>query len=154
MVLPSQRDTQWNLTEGPPLVSNHLTKILICSSVSQIAISETSRKWPPPVGDHLSLTPREVAYGRFHSNSMKATQGTKRNKIFTKVHKTLPVYKQTIHKTKFLPFTWMVILSGCHLLVWVKFFGLPVHSSIFPMKRGSPPEIENKTTHTQTFFGE
>ena len=31
----------------PPLLSDHLTKILIGSSVSQIAISETSRKRPP-----------------------------------------------------------------------------------------------------------
>ena len=33
--------------EQPPLLSDHLTKILIGSSVGQIAISETSRKRPP-----------------------------------------------------------------------------------------------------------
>ena len=38
---------QRNLPERPPLVSDHLTKIPIGSSVSQIAISETSRKRPP-----------------------------------------------------------------------------------------------------------
>ena len=42
----------------PPLLSDHLTKILIGSSVSQIAISETSRKRPPPLSDLLSLTSR------------------------------------------------------------------------------------------------
>ena len=67
----------------PPPISDHLTKIPIGSSVSQIAISETSRKRPPPisehltpigsrlvpllpVSDHLSLTSRVVAHGRFH----------------------------------------------------------------------------------------
>ena len=44
-------------------LSDHLTKIPIGSSVSQIAISETSRKRPPPLSDHLSLTSRVVAYG-------------------------------------------------------------------------------------------
>ena len=38
----------------PPPVSDHLTKISIGSSVSQIAISETSCKQPPPVSDHLT----------------------------------------------------------------------------------------------------
>ena len=56
---------QWNLPERPPLLSR-LTKILIGSSVSQIAISESSHKRPPPLSDHLSLTSRMVAYGRFH----------------------------------------------------------------------------------------
>ena len=37
----------FNPYEQPPLLSNHLTKIPIVSSVSQIAISETSRKRPP-----------------------------------------------------------------------------------------------------------
>ena len=42
-------------------------KILIGSSISQIAISETSHKQPPPISDHhLSLTSRVVTYGRFH----------------------------------------------------------------------------------------
>ena len=50
----------------PPLLSDHLTKVLIGSSVSQIAVRETSRKRPTPVSDHLSLTSRMVAYGRFH----------------------------------------------------------------------------------------
>ena len=44
---------QWNLPERPPLLSDHLTKILIGSSISQIAISETSCKQPPPVIEHL-----------------------------------------------------------------------------------------------------
>ena len=35
-------------------LSDHLTKIPIGSSVGQIAISEISRKWLPPVSDHLS----------------------------------------------------------------------------------------------------
>ena len=35
---------QWNLPERPPLLSDHLTKIPIGSSGSQIAISETSHK--------------------------------------------------------------------------------------------------------------
>ena len=39
----------------PPLLSNHLTKILIGSSVSQIAISESSRKRPPPPSVKLLL---------------------------------------------------------------------------------------------------
>ena len=67
---------QWNLPERPPLVSNHLisdhlisdhlvsdhlTKFLTSSSVSQIAI-----KRPPPISDHLSLTPSVVTYSRFH----------------------------------------------------------------------------------------
>ena len=39
----------WNLPEWPPLVSDHLTKILIGSSISKIAISETSSKQPPPL---------------------------------------------------------------------------------------------------------
>ena len=34
-------------------LSDHLTKILIGSSVNQTAISKTSRKRPPPVSDHL-----------------------------------------------------------------------------------------------------
>ena len=38
---------QWNVPERPPLLSDHLTKIPIGSSVSQIAISETSCKRPP-----------------------------------------------------------------------------------------------------------
>ena len=39
---------------------------LIGSSVSQIAISESSRKRPPPVRDpHLSLTSSVVVYERF-----------------------------------------------------------------------------------------
>ena len=38
---------QWNLPERPPLLCDHLTKIPIGSSVSQIAISETFRKRPP-----------------------------------------------------------------------------------------------------------
>ena len=38
---------QRNLPERSPLVSDHLTKIPIGSSVSQIAVSETSRKRPP-----------------------------------------------------------------------------------------------------------
>ena len=45
---------QWNLPERPPLLSDHLIKISIGSSVSQIAISETSSKRPPPLSDHLS----------------------------------------------------------------------------------------------------
>ena len=44
---------QWNLPEKPRLL-NDLTKIMIGSSVSQIAISETSHKWRPPVRDHLT----------------------------------------------------------------------------------------------------
>ena len=48
---------QWNLPERP-LLSGHLTKIPI--PVSQIAISESSRKRPPPISDHLSLTSRTV----------------------------------------------------------------------------------------------
>ena len=51
---------QWNLPEQPPLVSNHLTQIWIGSSVSQIAISETSHKRPPPISNHLSLKSRVV----------------------------------------------------------------------------------------------
>ena len=50
-----------------PLLSDHLTKIPICFSISQIAISETFRKQPPPVSTHLSLTSMVVAYGKFHS---------------------------------------------------------------------------------------
>ena len=50
----------------PPPVSDHLIKIPIGSSASYIAISETSCKRSPPVSDHLSLTSRVVAYGRFH----------------------------------------------------------------------------------------
>ena len=38
----------------PPLLDKHLTKILISSSVSQMAISETSCKLPPPVSNHLT----------------------------------------------------------------------------------------------------
>ena len=38
---------QWNLPERPLLLSDHLTKIPIGLSVSQIAISETSRERPP-----------------------------------------------------------------------------------------------------------
>ena len=49
----------------PLLLSDHLTKVPIGSSLSQIAIIESSRKRPPPVSDHLSLTSRVVAYGRF-----------------------------------------------------------------------------------------
>ena len=45
---------QWNLPERPPLISDHLTKILIGSSTSQIAISETSCMWPPLISDHLT----------------------------------------------------------------------------------------------------
>ena len=45
---------------------NFLTKVPIGSSLSQIAIIESSRKRPPPVSDHLNLTSRVVAYGRFH----------------------------------------------------------------------------------------
>ena len=37
----------WNLPERPLLLSDHLTKIPIGSSVSQIAISEASHKRPP-----------------------------------------------------------------------------------------------------------
>ena len=33
---------------------------------SEIAISESSRKRPPPVSDQLSLTSRVVAFGKFH----------------------------------------------------------------------------------------
>ena len=44
-----------NRGQWPPLLSDHLTKIQIGSSISQIAISETSHKQPPPVSDHLSL---------------------------------------------------------------------------------------------------
>ena len=51
---------QWNLPEGPPLFSDHLTKLPIGSSISQIAISETSCKRPPKPAS------RVVAYGRFH----------------------------------------------------------------------------------------
>ena len=57
---------QWNLPKRPPLLSDHLTKILIDSFINQIAISETSRKQLPPISDHLSLTSRVVTYGRFH----------------------------------------------------------------------------------------
>ena len=56
-----QYRVQWNLPEW-----RAPTKIPIGSSVSQIAISETSRKRPPPVSDHLNLTSRVVTYGRFH----------------------------------------------------------------------------------------
>ena len=49
----------------PLLLSDHLTKVRIGSSLSQIAIIESSRKRPPPVSDHLSLTSRVVTYGRF-----------------------------------------------------------------------------------------
>ena len=42
-----------------PLISDHLTKIPIGSSVSQIAISETSRK-PPPKPDIKGGRLREV----------------------------------------------------------------------------------------------
>ena len=45
--------TQWNLPERPPLLSDHQ----IGSSVSQIAISETSRKRPPLLSDHLTKIP-------------------------------------------------------------------------------------------------
>ena len=37
----------WNLPEQPPLSSDHLTKIPIGSSISQIAISETCRRRQP-----------------------------------------------------------------------------------------------------------
>ena len=37
----------WNLPEQPPLSSDHLTKIPIGSSISQIAISETCRRRRP-----------------------------------------------------------------------------------------------------------
>ena len=57
---------QRNLPKRPPPLSNHLTKILIGSPISQSAISETSHKWPPDVSDHLSLTSRVVAYRKFH----------------------------------------------------------------------------------------
>ena len=43
----------------PPPVSDHLTKNLIGSSVSQIAISETSHK-QPSISNLLSLTSRVV----------------------------------------------------------------------------------------------
>ena len=53
--------------ETPNLIQwNVPTKTLIGSSVSQIAISETSHKQPPSISDHLSLTSMVVAYGRFH----------------------------------------------------------------------------------------
>ena len=42
------RKIQWNLPERPQ------TKIPIGSSVSQIAISETYRKRPPLLSDHLT----------------------------------------------------------------------------------------------------
>ena len=45
---------QWNLPEQPHLVSDHLTNIPIGSSISQIAISETSCKRPPLLSDHLT----------------------------------------------------------------------------------------------------
>ena len=41
----------------PPLLSNHPTKIPIGSSVSQIAIRETSRKQPPLLSDHPTKIP-------------------------------------------------------------------------------------------------
>ena len=47
---------QWNLPERPPLSRDHLTKLPTGTSVTQIAISETSRKRP-----QLSLTSRVVA---------------------------------------------------------------------------------------------
>ena len=62
----TEHQEQWNLPERPLLVKDHLTKISIGSSISQIALSETFRKWPPPVSDHLSVTSRVAAYERFH----------------------------------------------------------------------------------------
>ena len=44
-------------SKRPPPISDHLTKIPISSSVSQIAISETSSKRPPPISDHLTKIP-------------------------------------------------------------------------------------------------
>ena len=49
-----QLHVQWNLPERSPLVSDHLTKIPIGSSLSQIAISETFCKRPPLLSDHLT----------------------------------------------------------------------------------------------------
>ena len=43
---------QWNLPEWQPLLSDHLTKIPISSCISQIAISDSSHKQPPPISDH------------------------------------------------------------------------------------------------------
>ena len=62
---------QWNLPEQPPLLRDHLTKILISSSISQIAISETCHKQLSPLSDHLSLTSRVVTYWRFHHKNMR-----------------------------------------------------------------------------------
>ena len=56
----------WSFYSAVSCLSNQLTQILIGSSISQIAISETSCKQPPPVSDHLSLTTRVAAYRRFH----------------------------------------------------------------------------------------
>ena len=63
-------DKQWNLPEQLPLVSDHLTKILIGSSISQSAIAESYHKQPPPISDHLSLTSREVADGRMFQGNV------------------------------------------------------------------------------------
>ena len=49
-----------------PWATTSRTQIPVGSSVSQIAISETSCKRPSPVSDHLSLTSTAVAYGTFH----------------------------------------------------------------------------------------
>ena len=53
-MLRAQEKVQWYLPEQLPLLSDHLSKIPIGSSVSQIAISETSCKCPPLLSDHLS----------------------------------------------------------------------------------------------------
>ena len=63
-----------------------LTKILTGSYVSQIAISETSRKRSPHISDHLSLTSRVVAYGKFHC-ILKCTGKLYREVIMKKVVK-------------------------------------------------------------------
>ena len=65
-VIQAINKPQWNLPERPPPISDHLTKILIGSSISQIAIGETSHTQPPPSSDHLSLISRVVTYGRFN----------------------------------------------------------------------------------------
>ena len=64
---------QWNLPEWPPLLSHHLlTKTPIGSSLSQIAISETSHKWPPPISDHGRLW--ELGSTVLFSNSSLTSQ--------------------------------------------------------------------------------
>ena len=61
VVFARKGNSVWNLPERPPLLSDHLTKILIGSSISQIAISETSCKRPPKQPDvkrgHLQEVP-------------------------------------------------------------------------------------------------